>query len=63
MSLDASLPAEDIGPLDLDIEKSGPGHYTAPDAVLGVPGTWELELSGRVSRFEDLTGSVEIDVR
>ena len=44
-----------IGPLEIDLEKSGPGHYTAPDAVLGVPGTWELELSGRISRFEDLT--------
>lgn len=63
VSLEASVPAEEIGPIELDIEKSGPGHYTAPDAVLGVPGEWELELSGRVSRFEDLTGSVEIEIR
>ena len=62
VELEASLPAKEIGPLELDIEKSGPGHYTAPDAVLGVPGTWELELSGRVSRFEDLTASVEIEI-
>ncbi len=63
VELHASLPEEDVGPIVVDIEKSGPGHYTAPDAPLGIPGTWELELSGRISRFEDLTGSVEVEVR
>ena len=62
VELHASVPSEEIGPIEVDLEKSGPGHYTAPDAVLSVPGTWELELSGRVSRFEDLTASVEIEI-
>jgi copper transport protein len=63
LSLDAALTAEDIGPLEVDLRKAGPGHYTAPDAALGVPGEWTLELSGRVSRFEAPQTEVEVEIR
>lgn len=61
--LAAELPAEDIGPLELDLVRSGPGHLTAPGAALGITGEWRLELSGRVSRFESLRGSAEVEIR
>jgi copper transport protein len=62
--LTAELPAEEIGPLVLDLVRSGPGHLTAPGAALGVVGEWRLELSGRgASRFESLRGSTEVEIR
>ncbi len=62
VTLQASLPAEDLGPIEIDLEKSGPGHYTAPDAQLGVPGTWELTFSGRLSRFDEPRGLLEVEI-
>jgi copper transport protein len=63
VSLDAMLPELEIGPLEIDLRKVGPGHYTAPDAALGVPGEWTLEVSGRASRFEAPRAEVEVEIR
>jgi copper transport protein len=62
VELDASLPSDEIGPIELDLRKAGPGHYTAPDAALGVPGEWTLELSGRASRFEAPRTHFQIEI-
>ena len=63
VALDATLPAEEIGPIDVELRKAGPGHYTAPDAALGVPGEWTLELSGRASRFEAPEADLQVGIR
>jgi copper transport protein len=59
----ASLPAESIGPLELDARKAGPGHYVVRDAELGIQGDWELEVDARVSAFEELSAVIEVPVR
>jgi copper transport protein len=63
VSLDATLAERDIGPLEIDLRKAGPGHYTAPDAALGVPGEWTLEVTGRASRFEAPRAEIEVEIR
>jgi copper transport protein len=63
VALSASLPAEDVGPLELELRRAGPGHFIAPDAALGIPGDWSLEVSGRLSRFEEMRGSAEVAIR
>ena len=63
VELEATLSAEEIGPIDVPLRKAGPGHYTAPDAALGVPGEWTLEVSGRASRFEAPRAEVEVEIR
>jgi copper transport protein len=62
-SIDASLPAESIGPLELDARKAGPGHYVVRDAELGIQGDWELEVDARISAFEELSAVVEVPIR
>jgi hypothetical protein len=59
----ATLPAEAIGPIELDPRKAGPGHYVVRDAALGVAGEWELDVSSRVSAFEEQRASVEVPIR
>ena len=39
LTVTAELPSKSIGPLALDAQATGPGHYTIPSAVLGAPGT------------------------
>ncbi|ADB54177.1 copper resistance CopC/CopD family protein [Conexibacter woesei] len=53
---------EGIGPLDAPADKAGPGHYVA-NVALGVPGTWTVRVSARVSDFDEYTTRVEVPVR
>lgn len=53
---------EGIGPLDAPADRAGPGHYVA-NVALGVPGTWSVRVSVRVSDFDEYTTRVEVPVR
>jgi copper transport protein len=59
----AALPAKGIGPLPLQPNLSGPGHYTLNSAELSPGGTWEIELTDRVSEFEEYTRTVKVPIR
>ena len=52
-----------IGPLPLTVQNAGPGHYIVPDAELNVAGEWEIELTLRTSKFDELTKRVEVPIR
>jgi copper transport protein len=52
-----------IGPLEEDVRKAGPGHYVVRGAALGVEGDWELAIAARVSAFEELRTVVEVPIR
>ena len=49
--------------LPLTPQLSGPGHYTIPDALLSVPGTWKIEVTLRTSAFDEYTKSFDVPVR
>ena len=59
----AALPEKAIGPLPLEPQRSGPGHYTIPGAQLGVAGDWQLEVTARVSAFDEYAAAVEVPIR
>ena len=59
----ASLPAKGIGPLDLTTHRAGPGHYVADAVVLSPGGDWRLEVTDRVSDFDEYTTTVKAHVR
>jgi copper transport protein len=53
VSLYLTLPAQGVGPLNKNLSKVGPGHYTLdriPD--LSIPGKWKLTLQVRVRDFD-----------
>jgi len=53
VSLYLTLPAEGVGPLNKNLNKVGPGHYTLdriPD--LSIPGKWKVTLQVRVRDFD-----------
>lgn len=52
-----------IGPLELEVEKTGPGHYTVPRAQLVPGGDWTLSVSALISDFEEPRAKVEVPVR
>jgi copper transport protein len=63
LTLSARLPGKGIGPLPLHPLVAGPGHYIASGAVLSPPGTWTLELTDRVSEFQEYTKTVTVPIR
>ena len=52
-----------IGPLPLKVEHAGPGHYIVQDAELNLPGEWEIEVTLRISAFDEFEKKIEVPVR
>ncbi|HEY6759039.1 MAG TPA: copper resistance protein CopC [Baekduia sp.] len=63
VTVSAALPAKGIGASDVQASKAGPGHYIVPALTLGVPGTWTIGLTVRVSDFDEYTKKLEVKVR
>ncbi len=59
----ARLPAKGIGPLPLRASLAGPGHYVFNSAELTPGGTWQLEITDRVSEFQQYTRILQVPIR
>ncbi len=63
MTLRLTQPEEDIGPITTEVPYKSPAHYELLGPALSVPGTWEVALDIRLSRFEAQTARTQIEVR
>lgn len=63
LTVTARLPAKGIGPLRLRATPAGPGHYVIGSAVLSPGGTWSIEVTDRVSEFEEHSRVVKVPIR
>ena len=59
----AALPSKGIGASAVRADKAGPGHYIVPALTLGVPGTWTVTVTVRVSAFDEDTKKLEVKIR
>lgn len=59
----AALPSKDIGSSEVAADKAGPGHYLVPALTLGVPGTWTVTVTVRVSDFDEYAKKLEVKIR
>ena len=62
VSLTAALPAEQIGPLPVPLNRTGTGRYETTSASLPRPGTWELVLRVQKSEFDRDVAQVDVPV-
>lgn len=60
VTLTASLPSDQLGPLPVQLNKTGPGTYRAAAASFQKSGTWQLVL--RVQKTEFDRDVVQVDV-
>jgi copper transport protein len=58
-----TLASQDIGPIDRTPYRAGPGHYTLDGREMSIPGTWTIEVHGRISQFEEAHATAEVKVR
>jgi copper transport protein len=55
--------AQEIGPLDVDLQPAGPGHYVGDGMSIPGAGTWTLAVSVRLDEFTATTARTEFPVR
>ncbi len=63
LTVTAKLPAKGIGPLPLQANLAGPGHYALNSAELSPGGTWQIRVLDRVSEFEEYEKTVSVPIR
>ncbi len=63
LTVTAALPAKRIGPLALRANLAGPGHYVLNSAALSPGGEWQLQITDRVSEFDQYTRTVKVPIR
>ncbi len=63
LTVAARLPSKNIGPLPLKANLAGPGHYVLNSAVLSPGGTWDIEITDRVSEFQQYSRTVKVPIQ
>jgi copper transport protein len=53
VTIEMSLPSEEVGPFVRETEFAGPGHFLHTGPELALPGTWEITVKQRISEFEE----------
>lgn len=61
--LSATESDQEIGPLPIELQRAGPGHYLNGGELIAVPGQWTLDLDIRVSEFDAYSAAFELRVR
>ncbi|NUP50594.1 MAG: copper resistance protein CopC/CopD [Catenulispora sp.] len=57
-----ALPAQQLGPLPVKLDPTGPGHYTGASAVVPVTGKWQVLVTVRTTDIDQATVILNVDV-
>jgi copper transport protein len=63
LTVRVSQPGKGIGPIDARLRSGGPGHYLADAVTLSPGGTWQIEVTDRVSEFDQYSTKATVHVR
>ncbi len=56
-------PEQELGPLDVDLQPAGPGHYVGDGMTIPGAGTWTLAVAVRIDEFTATTARTVFPVR
>ncbi|HEX4465148.1 MAG TPA: CopD family protein [Solirubrobacterales bacterium] len=62
LTVTAELPSKQIGPLPLKANLAGPGHYVLSGAEFSPGGTWEVQITDRVSAYQQYSKTVTVPI-
>ncbi|MDA0183078.1 CopD family protein [Solirubrobacter phytolaccae] len=62
LRLTAEMPSKNIAKITLEPNVAGPGHYVVNAASLGVAGDWTMEMTVRISDFDEYTSKFEVPI-
>jgi copper transport protein len=63
LTVSLALPDKHIGPLPATAREAGPGHYVVDSVQLVPAGDWRLNVTSRVSEFDQYDTSLKVPVR
>jgi copper transport protein len=63
LTVSLALPSKHIGPLPATAREAGPGHYVVDTVQLVPAGDWRLNITSRVSAFDQYDTSLKVPVR
>lgn len=63
LALELSLPERDLAPLEVPLERAGPGHFSAYDVEVPLPGDWTIEVRALVDDFTEATARDTVRIR
>jgi copper transport protein len=63
LTVTLALPARRIGPLAVRAREAGPGHYVADTVQLAPAGDWQLDVTSRVSQFDQYEATLKVPLR
>lgn len=62
LRMTAEMPSKGIAKITLEPNVAGPGHYVVNAASLGVAGDWTMELTVRISDFDESTAKFTVPI-
>ena len=62
VTVEFTLPAQNLGPLEATVEHDGPGHYLDQPLALTFPGTWTMSVTIRSDDFDETTVAVPVKI-
>lgn len=62
VTVEFTLPAQNLGPLTATIVHDGPGHYLDQPLALTFPGTWTMSVTIRSDAFDETTVTVPVKI-
>lgn len=63
LSVALSLPGRDIGPLDVRLQRAGPGHFAAYGFDIPIPGVWQLDVTALITDIRQETATTTVRIR
>ncbi|MEW6475188.1 MAG: CopD family protein, partial [Actinomycetota bacterium] len=63
MTAKLQLPDRDVGPLEIPLQRAGPGHFSAYGFEVPIAGQWELELEVLLDEIDQVRGTATIPIR
>jgi copper transport protein len=62
LTAQATLPSEDIGPLEFEAVQEGPKRWVVKDAQLAIAGTWDFRVQIRQGEFDAFAETVPLTI-
>lgn len=63
LTLTLTLPERDVGPLEVPLQRAGPGHFSAYDVQLPLPGEWTVDVVALPDEFTEAQATDTVRVR
>jgi copper transport protein len=63
LSAELQLPAREISPIDVPLQRAGPNHFVAYAFDVPIPGEWQLEVVARTSDVDEERATATIPIR